>query len=107
MLAEIRLTLSRVAISMRRQNMLRFNSWMRECLIYLDTYPMATTFDKRLVARVKLQKITEEFSSALSLDDPDDTTLVLDSRTQLTVKAFERRLKEWRMSLSPEITNGK
>jgi hypothetical protein len=68
---------------------------------------MSTVFDKRLVARVRLQNIAEEFVSAFSLDDPDDTSVVLDSRIQLTVKAFERRLKKWRESLDPDITNGK
>ena len=86
--------------------MLRFNSWMRECLSFLENSPMSTVFDKRLAARVRLQNIAEEFASALSLDDPDDTSIVLDSRTQLTVKAFERRLTEWRERLDPDITNG-
>lgn len=80
---------------------------MRECINFLETYPQVTLFDKRLVARVKLQNIAEEFASAFSLDDPDDESIVLDSRTQLSLKAFERRLKDWRENLDPEITNCK
>lgn len=68
---------------------------------------MATIFDKRLIARVRLQNIAEEFASSLGLEDPDDTSIVLDSRTLLTLKAFERRLKLWRESQDPEIMNGK
>jgi hypothetical protein len=92
---------------MRRPNMLRFNSWMKECVRFLENFPTATVFDKRLVARVNLQNIAEEFASSLSLEDPDDTTMVLDSRTQLTMKAFERRLITWKESLDPEIMNCK
>lgn len=101
------LILNSVAVNMRRPNMLRFNSWMKECVNFLENLPMATVFDKRLIARVRLQNIAEEFASSLSLEDPDDSSIVLDSRTQLTVKAFERRLKTWKESVEPEIINGK
>lgn len=87
--------------------MLRFNSWMKQCTSFLENLPTATVFDRRLVARVRLQNIAEEFASLLSLEDPDDTSITLDSRTQLTLKAFERRLRVWKESQDLEVMNGK
>ena len=101
------LTWVRVAISMRRPNMLRFNSWMNDCVLFLEDFPNVTMFDKRLVARVRLMNIAEEFASSLSLDDPDNKSIVLDSRTLRTMQAFERRLKSWKDSLDLDVMNGK
>jgi hypothetical protein len=92
---------------MRRPNMLRFNSWMNDCVLFLEDLPNVTMFDKRLVARVRLMNIAEEFASSFSLDDPDNKSIFLDSRTQRTMQAFERRLKSWKESLDLDVMNGK
>ncbi|KAH8820705.1 hypothetical protein F5884DRAFT_647203, partial [Xylogone sp. PMI_703] len=96
---------SGVALSMRRPNMLRFNSWMNDCVHFLEKLSNITIFDKRLIAWVRLQNIAEEFASSLSLEDPGEGYRPLDSRMQLSVKAFERRLKSWKNHLDPDVMN--
>lgn len=86
--------------------MLRFNSWMSDCTKFLKESPDATIFDKNLVARVSLQNIAEDISTFLSIEDPSKKTTFLDSRTQLTIRSFEKRLASWKENLDPELTNG-
>ncbi|KFX93726.1 hypothetical protein V490_04717 [Pseudogymnoascus sp. VKM F-3557] len=99
------LTCSGVSLSVRRPNMLRFNGWMSDCAKFLKESPDATLFDKNLVVRVSLQNIAEDISTFLSIEDPSKKTTFLDSRTQLTIRALEKRLTTWKSSLDPDLMN--
>jgi hypothetical protein len=100
------LTTGSVSLSVRRPNMLRFNTWMSDCVEFLKASPNATMFDKNLVARVNLQNIAEDISTFLSIEDPSKKATFLDSRTQLTIRAFEKRLTSWKDNLDPDVKNG-
>lgn len=84
-------------MSLRLPNMLRFSSWMAECVEYLEKSENAAPTDKQFIAWVKLQRIVDECGSALALDDPRDTNVTLaDQRVQATLAAFEKQLEAWK-----------
>ncbi|KAK3705705.1 hypothetical protein LTR37_013148 [Vermiconidia calcicola] len=84
-----------VSMSLRRPQMLRISSYVRECLEYLERSPNAAPSDRSLVAWVKLTIIGEEISSALSYDDPGGIATLADLKTQLMLKEFEGKLSDW------------
>lgn len=99
--------ISSVSISTRRPNMLRFTTWMAECVDYLETSQDAAPTDKRLVAWVRLQRIMEEFGTAFAFDDPSETVSLIEPRTQLMLKGFEKKLEIWKSNTPSLVLNGK
>lgn len=87
--------------------MLRFTNWMGESIDTLQNHPDAAPTDKRLIAWVMLQRIMEASSSSLALDDTSADVNLADPRTQLTLKAFERQLEEWKRSIPPGVMSRK
>jgi hypothetical protein len=76
---------------MRRSNILRFTSYVEECIRLLEEAAELPT-DKYLVAWLKLQRLTEEFSTAFGFDEPNAIASLAEPRIQLTLKGFERQL---------------
>jgi hypothetical protein len=69
---------------------------MDDCLKTLEFSPAATIHDSRFAAWVKHQNITDEYyESANGIDE---------SRRQLMLKSFERRLEIWKTSVSSDFT---
>lgn len=86
--------------------MLRFTTFMSECLEVLETSPDAAPTDKRLAAYVRIQRIMEECVTSFSLDDPGNTVSLADERVQHMLKAYEKQLASWKGDLEPGILNG-
>jgi hypothetical protein len=97
----------RVAASMRRINMLRFNNWMSDCVEVLGNNPNASSFDKYLIAWVKILKITEGLVTSLSLDDPSNMADLSESRVQIMITGFEKELETWKATFQPDGSNSK
>lgn len=76
---------------MRRPNTLRFTSYMEECIGLLEEAAELPT-DRYLVAWLKLQRLTEEFSTTFRFDEPNAIANLAEPRIQLTLKGFERQL---------------
>lgn len=95
-----------VSISTRRPNMLRFSSWMTECIDFLDTSPDAAPLDKTLVSWVQLQRIMEEFGIAFAFDDLSDSTSLIEPRFQHMLKGFEKQIENWKRTTPPRVLNG-
>lgn len=93
-------------MSLRQPNMMRFTSWMAECVECLENSSEAAPTDKRLAAWVKLQRIMEETVTSFALDDPDATVSLVDPRVQLRLKGFEKQLEEWKKNIDPHVMNG-
>lgn len=93
-------------MSMRRPAMLRYNSWVNECLEFLDAAPDAVTSDKLLIGWVKLLSIAEEVSTSLSFDDPGNMPSLAEPRVQHMLKSFEKRLDSWKAGLDSSGING-
>jgi hypothetical protein len=95
-----------VSVSMRRPNMLRFNSWTKECLECLEGSQYSPSSVEMLVAWVKLVKIAEDISACMSYDDPVNIPTPSDSRGRLMLKIFEKELNSWRQESSANSMNG-
>ena len=96
------------SMSLRLPNMLRFTSWMAECVDFLETSPEAAPTDKKFTAWVRLQHIIEDCGMSLGLDNSDDTLSLDDERAQLMLKGAEKQLAAWKTQVTsePEILNG-
>jgi len=88
-----------VSLSLRRPNMLRVSSYVRECVDYLERAPDAIPSDRTVVAWVRLIMIAEEISVSFSFDDPGGIASISELRTQMMLKDFEKRLTQWYASV--------
>jgi hypothetical protein len=88
---------------MRRPNMLLFNNWMGECFEKLVSSPKI--LDKRLAACVTLQRILDEASTLFGFDDPSTNISLTESRVQVIMKGFEKRMEEWMANAEPGVMN--
>lgn len=93
---------STVSMSLRRPNMLRVSSYVRECLEYIERSPDAVPSDRTLAAWVKLIMIAEEIGNGFAYDDPGGIAAVSELRTQIMLKDFEKRLSKWYTDV-PEV----
>ncbi|KAF2772393.1 hypothetical protein EJ03DRAFT_307426, partial [Teratosphaeria nubilosa] len=84
-----------VSLSLRRPNMLRLSSYVRECVEHLGRAHDALPPDRTVVAWVKLIMIAEEISTALCFDDPGGIACITELRTQIMLQDFEKRLTAW------------
>ena len=91
---------------MRRPNMLKYNDQIDECARHLQSLSSARLSDKCLLVWVRLSRITEEITTALSFDDLGKGAEIASPQTQKVFRSLEERLMEWRSSLAPEILNG-
>lgn len=88
-----------VSMALRRPNMLRANSYVRECLEYLERSSGALASDRILVAWTKVVLIGDEINIALCYDDPGGVASMSELRTQLMLKDFNKRLESWYVSV--------
>ncbi|KAK0284189.1 hypothetical protein LTR35_005904 [Friedmanniomyces endolithicus] len=95
-----------VSLSMRRPNMLRVSSYVRECVEYLHRSLDALPSDRILVHWLRLVMIAEEVSVSFSYDDPGGIASITELRAQLMLKDFEKRLTAWWGSVPMEDRHG-
>ena len=95
-----------VAMSLRRPNMLRSNSYVRECVEYVERSPNALDSDRMLTAWVRLIMIGEEISTSFSYDDPGGIACITELKSQLMLKDFGRRLEDWYTNVPEADMNG-
>ena len=100
------LTAQSVSVSLHRPNMLRYSSWMTECVGFLETCPDAGPTDKALVAWVQLQQLSEELALSFRMDEPSARVNLAETKAQLSLKAFRRKLEEWKNNISPSVMHG-
>ncbi|KXT07315.1 hypothetical protein AC578_442 [Pseudocercospora eumusae] len=94
-----------VSLSLRRPNMLRISSYIRECVDLLEQSPVAVPHDSNLVAWARLIMIAEEISTSFCYDDPGGVASITEIRTRMMIKDFEARLDKWYKS-APEHNSG-
>jgi hypothetical protein len=88
-----------VSMAIRRPNMLRANSYVRECLEYLERSSEAVPSDRTLVAWTRLIMIGDEISISFCYDDPGGVASISELRTQLMLKDFNARIEGWYASV--------
>ncbi|CAO1606402.1 hypothetical protein XANCAGTX0491_009900 [Xanthoria calcicola] len=96
---------SMVSVALRRQSMVRFSSPMAESVDLLEFSSHSYPSDRRLCAWVRLQRIMEQYSTAISWDDSPSMGSLAEPRVQYTISGFHKQLKGWKESLAPGVLN--
>ncbi|KAI5302845.1 hypothetical protein KEM56_000292 [Ascosphaera pollenicola] len=91
------------AMVMRRPPLLRWNSYIEECIDILQRSPDALESDKTLIYWVKMTHIAEDIGVQFSMDDPLAPADITNPRIQFSLKAFERRLEKCRCAFPAEL----
>lgn len=90
------------SMGLRRPNLIRWTSFMADCVEVLQHSPAALPSDKTLCEWVKSQQIAEEVGTQFSMDDPGATITIADPKVQYALKGFERELDKWSSQIQPE-----
>ncbi|KAG9245992.1 hypothetical protein BJ878DRAFT_499019 [Calycina marina] len=91
------------AMGLRRLNLIRWSTFMADCVNVLENSPEAAHSDKTLCQWVRSQKITEEVGTQFSMDDPSANVSVTDPKMQYFMKAFEKDLDNWSNQISAGV----
>lgn len=90
------------SMGLRRPNLIRWASFMGECVDVLETSPDAAPTDKILCQWVRSQHIAEEIGTRFSMDDPGAVVSITDTNIQYALKGFELDLEKWSKNIPPE-----
>ncbi|KAF9895237.1 hypothetical protein FE257_000139 [Aspergillus nanangensis] len=88
-----------VTTSLRRAILVRWNSYMDECVEILEKSPNALPTDRAMIEWAKLTHIMEDINLQFS---SDDTGPFSEPKVQYTLKVFERQLEQWRRETPQE-----
>lgn len=91
------------SMAMHRPNLVRWSSFMAECMDVLESSPDAAPTDKYLCHLVWCHKLAEDVGIQFSMDDPSTAVSIADARTQYALRAFERELDKYRKSIPDDM----
>ena len=77
---------------------------MDECLDRIDSAEGALQSDSSLIQWVRLQRLADEVSIQLAVDDSTNIG-ISDRKTQYALKGFERQMKDWEKQKPKDITS--
>ncbi|KAI1865549.1 uncharacterized protein JN550_008306 [Neoarthrinium moseri] len=90
---------SNVAMALHRPNLVRWTSFMTECMDILESSPEAAETDKYLCHLVWTHRLAEEVGIQFSMDDPNTYVSVAEPKVQYALKGFERDLEKYSESI--------
>jgi hypothetical protein len=91
------------SMALHRPNLIRWNSFMTECVDILESSPDAAPTDKYFCHLVWTHKLAEDVGIQFSMDDPGASINISDARTQYALRGFERDLEKYRSSVPEEL----
>lgn len=89
-------------MDLRQISLLRWNSYMDECIGVLETSSDALPSDRVLCQWVKLQRLTDDITAQLQGDSP---MVASDPKSRNNPKGFEHQLSEWEQQKPKEISS--
>ncbi|KAL8713224.1 MAG: hypothetical protein Q9220_002745 [cf. Caloplaca sp. 1 TL-2023] len=92
------------AMGFRRTNLIRWSSYMDDCLDALNASSETLPSDSVLVEWVRLQKLADDVGSQISVEESANLG-ISDVKTQYALKAFERQMKEWEKQASKQASS--
>lgn len=95
-----------VSTTLRHQPMIRNSPYTMECVEFFKISPAALPGDKVLCALVKIVMIMEDVATCFHMDDPASTVRLDDASTQYSLKAFEKRIDDWRADVWKDVQPG-
>lgn len=87
------------AMALHRPNLVRWTSFMTECVEVLESSPDAAPTDKYLCHLVWTHRLAEEVGQQFSMDDPATVINIADPRTQYALRGFERELERYKSTI--------
>ncbi|KAF3762611.1 hypothetical protein M406DRAFT_226469, partial [Cryphonectria parasitica EP155] len=91
------------AMALHRPFLLRWTSFMAECLDVLESSPDAAPTDKYLCHLVRTHQLAEEIGFQFCMDDSAVAVNLSDYMTQHKVRGFERELEKHRQEVTREL----
>jgi hypothetical protein len=95
------------SMGLRRPNLIRWTTFMADCVDVLENSPDAVPSDKVLCQLVRSQHIAEEIGTQFSMDDPMANISIADAKVQHALKGFERDLEKWSSQIPREVRSSK
>jgi hypothetical protein len=80
---------------LKRPILIRWTSYMEQCLEFFEASEKALPSDKVLCHHVKFAHLCEEVGAQFSMDDPAANITIFDAKVGYSIKMFEGQLKEW------------
>ncbi|KAI1428057.1 hypothetical protein F5Y12DRAFT_71188 [Xylaria sp. FL1777] len=93
---------SNVAMALHRPNLIRWQSFMTECMDILESSPAAAPSDKYLCHLVWTHRLAEEVGIQFSMDDPSIFVNITEQKVQYALRGFERDLAKYSESIPKE-----
>ncbi|KAI5466451.1 hypothetical protein BGZ63DRAFT_480963 [Mariannaea sp. PMI_226] len=91
------------SMALHRPNLVRWTSFMAECVKILETSPDAAPTDAYFCHLVWTHRLAEEVGIQFVHDDPSVSISINDARTQYALKALERDLDKYRASIPEDL----
>ncbi|KAI1751984.1 hypothetical protein F4782DRAFT_165143 [Xylaria castorea] len=91
-----------VAMALHRPNLIRWQSFMTECMDILESSPEAAPSDRYLCHLVWTHRLAEEVGIQFSMDDPSIFINVTDQKVQYALRGFERDLAKYSDNIPKE-----
>ncbi|KAI3323495.1 hypothetical protein HD806DRAFT_535321 [Xylariaceae sp. AK1471] len=93
---------SNVAMALHRPNLIRWQSFMTECMDILESSPEAAPSDRYLCHLVWTHRLAEEVGIQFSMDDPSVFINITEQKVQYALKGFESALAKYSESIQKE-----
>ncbi|GAP91483.1 putative fungal specific transcription protein [Rosellinia necatrix] len=93
---------SNVAMALHRPNLVRWQSFMTECMDILESSPEAAPTDRYLCHLVWTHRLAEEVGIQFSMDDPSVFVNITENKVQYALRGFERDLAKYSEGIPKE-----
>lgn len=93
---------SNVAMALHRPNLIRWQSFMTECMDILESSPEAAPSDRYLCHLVWTHRLAEDVGIQFSMDDPSIFVNVTEQKVQYALRGFERDLAKYSENIPKE-----
>ncbi|KAI1659808.1 hypothetical protein F4813DRAFT_325438 [Daldinia decipiens] len=90
---------SNVSMALHRPNLIRWQSFMTECMDILESSPDAAPTDRYLCHLVWTHRLAEDVGIQFSMDDPSVFVNVSEQKVQYALRGFERDLSKYSESI--------
>ena len=87
---------------LRRPNLVRWTTYMKECIEVLESHPDAYPSDKLFCQHVKIQHICEDIGLQFLMDDNTATISITDPKVSYALNVLENQLKTWKEQVPQE-----
>lgn len=95
------------AMALHRPFLLRWTSFMAECMDILESSPEAAPTDKYFCHLVWTHQLVEEIGFQFCMDDPSVSVSLSDHMTQHRIRSFERELDKHKTQVPVELLQRK